>query len=344
MLKQYPQVKFFEEQNLNIDYLGLAQHYGLETNVLDLTSSIDVALFFAMCEYNGDSHMYQPKSDNTKQYIGYLYAFPFILSLMGYEQDIQRKARVVKPIGLQPFPRPGAQRGFSIHIEKGGEFTAPVYSFSYTAEDSQLIFNRYNDIFIDDNLSEAARRIANSTTLFIDAIKLACARNSYSILGKKISYNKAYMLLKQHSIQVTANPMWQLSQDTRDKLTSDFNKSGKRELISTLVQRRLRCGENEYPYINMSHIVSRELIRLLKLGCKSLAGYDSGITLLSENNGNICSIGYNMGRKQTIPNSITGKIDKWNNLSWNEYILPNADNRFKGNFPKEQLVFTPKKR
>ena len=48
VLKSYPQVKDFERQNIKVDFLGLAQHYGMKTEVLDLTNSLDVALFFAM--------------------------------------------------------------------------------------------------------------------------------------------------------------------------------------------------------------------------------------------------------------------------------------------------------
>ena len=71
MLQQYPQVRYFEDMGVVVDYKGLAQHYGIETDVLDLTSSIDVALFFAMCSYDSDSHEYYPKTDSSKQYIGY---------------------------------------------------------------------------------------------------------------------------------------------------------------------------------------------------------------------------------------------------------------------------------
>lgn len=46
MLDTYPIVdKFFKRHNFKIDYEGLAQHYGLLTSVLDLTSNIDIALF-----------------------------------------------------------------------------------------------------------------------------------------------------------------------------------------------------------------------------------------------------------------------------------------------------------
>lgn len=66
MLQQYPHVRYFIDLGLKVDYIGLAQHYGLKTDVLDLTSSIKVALFFAMCDYVEDTDCYKPKSDKSK--------------------------------------------------------------------------------------------------------------------------------------------------------------------------------------------------------------------------------------------------------------------------------------
>ena len=64
MLKQYPAVRFFEQEKLAVDYVGLAQHYGLLTDVLDLTSDVRTALFFAMCDYDSENDCYYPKSDS----------------------------------------------------------------------------------------------------------------------------------------------------------------------------------------------------------------------------------------------------------------------------------------
>lgn len=52
VLKEHPVVKELEQHNRFIDYIGLAQHYGFKTNVLDLTSDLEVATFFACCPYN----------------------------------------------------------------------------------------------------------------------------------------------------------------------------------------------------------------------------------------------------------------------------------------------------
>jgi hypothetical protein len=45
---------------LKIDYEGLAQHYGLKTELIDFTSNPFVAAFFACCKYDSNSQKYRP--------------------------------------------------------------------------------------------------------------------------------------------------------------------------------------------------------------------------------------------------------------------------------------------
>lgn len=73
VLEQFDVTQRFENSHYQVDYVGLAQHYGLKTDVLDVTNSIEVAMFFAMCDYDSDTDSYKPKHED-KQYVGYLYA------------------------------------------------------------------------------------------------------------------------------------------------------------------------------------------------------------------------------------------------------------------------------
>lgn len=44
-LEQFEVPRHFEECGYVVDYVGLAQHYGLKTNVLDVISDIDISMF-----------------------------------------------------------------------------------------------------------------------------------------------------------------------------------------------------------------------------------------------------------------------------------------------------------
>lgn len=60
LLNTHPVIKnFFNKHHFKVDVEGLAQHYGLKTSVLDLTSNLDIALFFATCWYDFDNDEYK---------------------------------------------------------------------------------------------------------------------------------------------------------------------------------------------------------------------------------------------------------------------------------------------
>lgn len=72
-LEQFDVTRHFKECGYVVDYVGLAQHYGLKTDVLDVTSDIDISMFFAMCDYDECTDTYKPKTED-KEYVGYIYA------------------------------------------------------------------------------------------------------------------------------------------------------------------------------------------------------------------------------------------------------------------------------
>lgn len=341
MLKQYPQVRWFEDHGIVVDYKGLAQHYGIETDVLDLTSSLEVALFFAMCSYDSETHGYLPKTDNNQQYVGYLYAYPYFFHMMSDQEPLQEIK--LMPIGLQPFKRPGLQRGFSLHLSSEEQFVAPLYSFSYTAKDSQDIFSKLNHIFVDDELAKATREISESKTLSIEALTITCARHSFKILGRRLSYGKAHKLLQDNNISLTAHPKWLLSQTKKEEIYNHFRNEEFDEFRKSLVQRRIISDGKESPFIDFQTICENELLTLFKKGCPSLNGYNSGVSLIKAENDQYVALEFDSGRPQTIPNKKTKLIDKWDDLAWAEYQLPNRENRFSGVFPKMKLVNVPRK-
>lgn len=108
ILQVNPEIKEMEEGGLEVNYNGLAQHYGIETNVLDLTNSFLVAAFFATTTYDPLMDVYQPIVQSDLQ--GVIYFFPTGSYLsFGHEPPIW-------PIGLAALRRPGEQRGFGMEM------------------------------------------------------------------------------------------------------------------------------------------------------------------------------------------------------------------------------------
>ena len=104
--------------SFEMNLYGLLQHYYNKSSLLDLTSDIDVALFFATQKYNPKFDKYTPIIDENHE-AGILYF---------YEIDINRdfKQRLngeqLSTIGLQVFPRSGRQKGFLYNLNLDSNF------------------------------------------------------------------------------------------------------------------------------------------------------------------------------------------------------------------------------
>lgn len=149
ILQQLQHVK--DCNNSSVLYDVLAQHYGLETCWLDVTSDFDVALFFANCYYDSDVHEWYPltkaqtEKDELSQY-GVIYHMPSwvmntrwmmecekfsgcshdVISvddkghnhyrLYTYPEYKGGVGNLIYPIGFQPFMRCSMQYGYAIYM------------------------------------------------------------------------------------------------------------------------------------------------------------------------------------------------------------------------------------
>jgi len=165
LLATHPVVQhFFKRHNFKVSEEGLAQHYGLKTSMLDLTSSLDIALFFALCWRENDTDVYHYYNDG-KSHTAILYVFEPILDNepTPSSKNENYMNHNITPIGLQAFPRPGIQQGYALHIDKRKSVKCLKYSFSFTCEDSKYYYDKFesgNTIMkIDDPLVSKAKEI-----------------------------------------------------------------------------------------------------------------------------------------------------------------------------------------
>lgn len=140
----------FLDDPLFVDRQGLAQHYGLATDMLDVTCNFDVACFFATCYWDG--HSYQPAKPTRAP--GVLYRV-----LMPIEPDI------FHPIGWQPFHRPEQQRAHAVKMKAGQDFAkmprVQMARFRQHPEVSTRIWKSFDEgraLFPDDAATELAKK------------------------------------------------------------------------------------------------------------------------------------------------------------------------------------------
>lgn len=141
LLRQHPLVRLFEQGfyllheffRFRVDYIGLSQHYYNRTPMLDLTSDMDVAKFFAVTWFNMDKDRYEKYTGNE---LGVLYYYD-----LAPDAFTNRKGRgyFVETIGKQPFMRSGNQSGFLIHLGENMDFnTLPEVRYVYFRHDSAI--------------------------------------------------------------------------------------------------------------------------------------------------------------------------------------------------------------
>lgn len=173
---EHPMVNLAErirlwDSPLYVDREGLAQHYGLATDMLDVTSNFDVASFFATCAWNSVLRKYEPVTDNLAT--GVIYRItPALMCSMARPDEPFGPVHIV---GWQPLPRPEQQRAFVVKMKPGQDFTSlptvETFRFLHQAHISHRIWNAFDQgaaLFPADAAAELARR-AESLSEFTES-------------------------------------------------------------------------------------------------------------------------------------------------------------------------------
>ncbi len=172
LLKNHPAYRWSEKQNLYLNPMDLAQHYGVLTNYLDLTHSVDVACFFASCKY--DNGNWYPMDEGE----GVLYKF--------HLHKISNYVSRLGPVGLQTLPRPGEQKAWSYAMGAGEDFAKNQFvektSFKHEYKASKEIYDLFSGgdkLFPDDILAAVADEIMNSKKIDKNSLEIVLTHRGY---------------------------------------------------------------------------------------------------------------------------------------------------------------------
>ena len=226
----------------------IAQHYGLNTNWLDITNDFLVALFFANCFWDNNTDSWKPltrnqteKNENTKY--GLIYHCPSWQKELhnGYELTNEKGERVldnaILPIGFQPFMRCHMQSAYGIKMLEEFPLQNDVIfeklRFRHNEELSTWIFERMGKgklIYPHEGLSQfndIIQKIKGSHVFSEEAFNFAFSKNKYftnkeQCLNKILSTN-----ILGHSIEIgrDKHPYSLSSQRIKDfdKVYKDFS-------------------------------------------------------------------------------------------------------------------------
>lgn len=146
----------------NVNGFAIAQHYGIPTPMMDITSDIKVALFFACCYFDANTNSWKPvdsKRINDKAHqnklkelggnpnYGILFSSPAALTERGnYARDRGEEYKIdgfsltpVEPVGYQPFQRCSNQSAYTIN--------APYYYDTFKDMSFSKVKFKLNDEF-----------------------------------------------------------------------------------------------------------------------------------------------------------------------------------------------------
>lgn len=224
LLHSHPVVRhFFFRHNFLVNEEGLAQHYGLRTEILDLTSNLDVALFFAVCKYDPATDSYDYFREGT--HTGVLYVFdPVLDNEPTPAMSVDYMNGNIRPIGLQAFPRPGAQYGYGLRIGKGGSTKSWMFTFEFTAEESKEYYDKFcngDALWIKDRLVDKTKEIAGQSTFSYSVFNETFARfrpKGWSGSGLKRALRSVSLTSRLSDLLFSASEQKEIVEEWNDHL------------------------------------------------------------------------------------------------------------------------------
>lgn len=208
----------------NVFTYAIAQHYGFDTEIIDVTDDLDVALFFSCCKHTENNRYLPLNEDDIKaNKYGLLFEREAIL-------DRQRPNLnpVVLDIGYQPFPRCNKQRGYFIHTEFGEDIQAKdyfkMYRFEHSIELSKEIYDKFdggNKLFQYDALDEVAD--------LVEIIKIANTfsnesfEDTYQQFQGKFTKEEWRIKLEKNENIVIGNPPYDLSTERKEAINKKWS-------------------------------------------------------------------------------------------------------------------------
>lgn len=215
ILQENPQVKDLESGGLVVNYEALAQHYGIATNMMDMTNSPLVAAFFATTYYDPITDHYRPIVHTVSK--GIIYFSP-----TGDMLNFTKRNRIW-PIGQEVLKRPGEQRAYAMTMEKGTDFNMMAFEFWHDPVSSLKIWEMSKGgglFFPYDPMAEKVRAMKKYRVYSVGSL-----RNAY-VEAKDIvdSFDKAKQRMEQLGCTFVDKLPFAYTKEEIKRLTEEYHK------------------------------------------------------------------------------------------------------------------------
>ena len=194
------EVKAWRDGNNRLDLWALCQHYEFDTPMLDVTTEIAVAAFFATHKFDWRINKYILQETGIGQIIVYFSVAP--------EMDNSG----IKLIGLQPFSRPGNQDGAGLWLPEGDDMISrgSVLRFKQNADVNNRLeraLAQGADIYMPyEPITRMAHLIKNTKVVTNSSIALFL-KDAYNWLKDCPDEKDVRKILNQKGIAVVDAPL-----------------------------------------------------------------------------------------------------------------------------------------
>ncbi len=275
LLRKFEHVRQWDVSD--IQYEALAQHYGLETDWLDITTDFDVAMFFATCWWDKEEKRWKPltkdqteSSEETKY--GMIFHMPSWYMSQRWCFEIEKFADISKgvpdnliyPIGFQPFMRCSMQNGYGIYMQESKPLQKDIgfekLRFRHDEKFSIQIFERMKGgelIYPHEGLNEVEFLIdqIKSLTDFSEESFLYALQRShmFRLKDKELCRQKLEAFyVDRKKITIKPSNVWHISRDRRRMIDDDYSGFDVEKFYNIHIRGRKLCGpEGETVGANM---------------------------------------------------------------------------------------------
>lgn len=189
---------------------AIAQHYQYPTQLLDFSRSRDVAMFFATCSYDPESDDFSPLQSGV--------AVLYTVNLR--ELILQRGGHTsFLPLGLEPLPRPEAQRAIALRFGQGENLNDMSWvkrqEIEITPELSRHYFEMFDGgekLFPDNPFDDHIAALRTNRTVPLQALEFGLEQgllpaHPEGVTGARNTLRAAGFVVEDRAVDIDENVM-----------------------------------------------------------------------------------------------------------------------------------------